>query len=192
MSGVAPGRGAHTDRPGRGAHTDRPGWGAHAHRALRSAGIRQVAYVPDAGLTELLTLCAADESMRTVLLAHEQEGPALAAGAWLGGERAVLLMQSSGAGNCVAALSLIRTCRFPFLALVTMRGEWGETNPWQLPMGQGTAAHLTECGVMVSRVDDAAQAFETIGAAAAIAFESGAAAAVLIGQRVIGAKSFGG
>ena len=169
-----------------------PGWGTHAHRALRGAGIGQVAYVPDAGLSELLRLCDTDETMRTVLLAHEQEGPALAAGAWLGGERAVLLMQSSGAGNCVAALSLIRTCRFPFLSIVTMRGEWGETNPWQLPMGQGTAAHLAECGVMVSRVDDAADAFETIGAAAAIAFESGAAAAVLIGQRVIGAKSFGG
>ena len=85
--------------------------------------------------------------MRTVLLAHEQEGPALIAGAWLGGERAALLMQSSGVGNTVAALSLIRTCRFPFLSIVTMRGEWGETNPWQLPMGLGTAPHLEQCGV---------------------------------------------
>lgn len=183
MSGVA---------PGRGANADPLGWGVHAHRALAGAGIRQVGYVPDAGLAALLGLCAADERMRTVLLAHEQEGPALAAGAWLGGERAVLLMQSSGAGNCVAALSLIRTCRFPFLSIVTMRGEWGETNPWQLPMGQGTAAHLEQCGAIVSRVDDAADTFETIAAAAAIAFESQAAAAVLIGQRVIGAKSFDG
>ena len=183
MSGVA---------PGRGAHTHRDGWGVRAHGALRAAGVRQVAHVPDAGLSALLRLCDADETMRTVLLAHEQEGPALAAGAWLGGERAALLMQSSGVGNCVAALSLIRTCRFPFLALVTMRGEWGETNPWQLPMGQGSAAHLEQCGVIVSRVDDEAHAFETIGAAAALAFESGAAAAVLIGQRVIGAKSFDG
>ena len=189
---VAPGRGADKQRAGRGADNRRAGWGEHAHRALRAAGVRQVAFVPDAGLSELLRLCAADETMRTVLLAHEQEGPALVAGAWLGGERAALLMQSSGAGNCVAALSLIRTCRFPFLALVTMRGEWGETNPWQLPMGQGTAPHLEQCGVIVSRVDDAADAFETIAAAAAIAFESQAAAAVLIGQRVIGAKSFDG
>ena len=178
--------------PGRGADNRRAGWCELAHRALRAAGVRQVAYVPDAGLSELLRLCADDETMRTVLLAHEQEGPALVAGAWLGGERAALLMQSSGAGNCVAALSLIRACRFPFLALVTMRGEWGETNPWQLPMGQGTAPHLEQCGVIVSRVDDAADAFETIAAAAAIAFESQAAAAVLIGQRVIGAKSFDG
>ena len=169
-----------------------PGWGAHAHRALRGAGIGQVAYVPDAGLSELLRLCDTDETMRTVLLAHEQEGPALAAGAWLGGTRAVLLMQSSGAGNCVAALSLIRTCRFPFLSIVTMRGEWGETNPWQLPMGQGSANHLEQCGVIVSRVDDAEEAFETIAAAAALTFDSGAATAVLIGQRVIGAKSFDG
>ena len=155
---------------------------------MRAAGVRQVAYVPDAGLSALLDLCAADETMLTVLLAHEQEGPALAAGAWLGGEAPA----QSAVGNCVAALSLIRTCRFPFLALVTMRGEWGETNPWQLPMGQGSAAHLEQCGVIVSRVDDEAHAFETIAAAAALAFESGAAAAVLIGQRVIGAKSFDG
>ena len=65
MSGVA---------PGRGAHTHRDGWGVHAHRALRAAGVRQVAYVPDAGLSALLDLCAADETMLTVLLAHEQEG----------------------------------------------------------------------------------------------------------------------
>ena len=168
------------------------GWGVHAHRALRAAGVRLVPYVPDGGLSQLLHLCDADESMRTVLLAHEQEGPALIAGAWLGGERAALLMQSSGVGNTVAALSLIRTCRFPFLSLVTMRGEWGEANPWQLPMGQGAAAHLEQCGVVVSRVDDADDAFETVGAAAALTFESGAATAVLIGQRVIGAKSFDG
>ncbi len=189
---VAPNRGADNRRAGRGTDNQRAGWGGHAHRALHAAGVRQIAYVPDAGLSALLALCEADETMRTVLLAHEQEGPALAAGAWLGGERAALLMQSSGAGNCVAALSLIRTCRFPFLSIVTMRGEWGETNPWQLPMGQGTQAHLEECGVIVSRVDDEARTFEIIEAAAAIAFESQAAAAVLIGQRVIGAKSFDG
>ena len=123
--------------PGRGVDAHRPGWGAHAHRALSATSIRQVGYVPDAGLSELLGLCAADAAMRTVLLAHEQEGPALAAGAWLGGTRAALLMQSSGVGNCVAALSLIRTCRFPFLGIVTMRGEWGETNPVAAAHGPG-------------------------------------------------------
>jgi sulfopyruvate decarboxylase alpha subunit len=166
------------------------GWGKHAHEALTAANIRQVAYVPDAGLSELLALCASDQSMRTILLAHEQEGAGIVAGAWLGGVRAAFLMQSSGVGNCMNALSLIKTCRFPFLAIVTMRGEWREANPWQLPMGQGAAAHLEQCGVIVSRVDDRSEAYEKIGAAAALAFENQAATAVLIGQRVIGAKSF--
>ena len=172
--------------------TARPGWGEGAHRALRAAGVRQVGYVPDAGLDALLALCASDETMRPVLLSHEQEGAGLVAGAWLGGERAVLLMQSSGVGNCVNALSLIRVCRFPFLAVVTMRGEWGEANPWQLPMGQGAAAHLAQCGVAVSRVEEAGAECETVAAAAALAFESQAAAAVLIAQRVVGAKRFEG
>ena len=166
------------------------GWGAQAHRALRDAGIRQIGYVPDAGLDGVLGLCAADPSMRTVLLAHEQEGSALIAGAWLGGVRAALLMQSSGVGNCVNALSLTRSCHFPFFAVVTMRGEWREANPWQLPMGQGAAAHLAQCGVIVARVDDEAEAYETIAAQAALAFENEAATAVLIAQRVIGAKRF--
>ena len=74
--------------------------------------------------------------MTDVVLATEEEGIGLLAGAWLGGERGVLLMQSSGVGNCINTLSMIRTCQFPLLLVVTMRGEWGETNPWQLPMAK--------------------------------------------------------
>ena len=62
-------------------------------------------------------------------------------------------MQSSGVGNCINMLSLVAECRFPLLMLVTMRGEWGETNPWQVPMGQNTAAVLEHSGVIVQHVD---------------------------------------
>ncbi len=167
-------------------------WGEDAYRALSDASVGQVGYVPDAGLSTLLSLCERDDAMRCVLLSHEQEGAGLLAGAWLGGVRGALLMQSSGVGNCMNALSLIRTGRFPFLTIVTMRGEWGETNPWQLPMGQTAATHLETSGVTVLRVDDAADTYETVAAAAVLAFENQAAIAVLIGQRVIGAKDFGG
>jgi len=166
------------------------GWGAEAHRALKAIDVRQAAYVPDSGLNELVQLCEADAGMRDILLSHEQEGAAILAGAWLGGERACLLVQSSGVGNCIASLSLIQACRFPFLALVTMRGEWREFNPWQLPMGQSTADHLAASGVTVWRVDDVDDTFETVGAVATLAFETQSAHAVLIAQRVIGAKNF--
>ena len=165
-------------------------WDHGAHAALSQAGIKQIPYVPDGGLDTLLQLCADDDLMRPVLLSSEQEGIGVAAGAWLGGARAALLMQSSGVGNCIQALSLVRTCRLPLLMIVTMRGEWHEFNPWQLPMGLSAAAHLEQSGVVVHRLEDADAAGEMVAGAAAFAFETMSAVAVLIAQRVIGVKSF--
>jgi sulfopyruvate decarboxylase TPP-binding subunit len=128
--------------------------------------------------------------MRMVPLTTGEEGVALAAGAWLGGERAVLLMQSSGVGNCVNMLALIETCRFPLLAIVTMRGEFGEFNPWQVPMGRATPGVLDLAGVLVQRVGEPALVGETVAGAARLAFSSYRGVAVLLSQRLIGAKSF--
>jgi sulfopyruvate decarboxylase TPP-binding subunit len=143
-------------------------------------------------LDALLQFCVDDNLMNPVLLSSEQEGVGVAAGAWLGGERAALLMQSSGVGNCINALSMIRTCRFPLLMIVTMRGEWREFNPWQLPMGQGAAAYLEQSGVIVKRVEDGDMAGEMVAGAAALAFETMSAVAVLIAQHVVGVKKFTG
>ena len=74
-------------------------WPEAIHRELAAAKVRLVGYVPDAGHKRLIELCQADKSMRAVVLTTEEEGIGLAAGAWLGGERSVLLMQSSGVGN---------------------------------------------------------------------------------------------
>ncbi len=167
-------------------------WGEGAHKALAKAGVRQLPYVPDGGLDGLLRLCEEDNQMRPTMLSSEQEGIGVAAGAWLGGERSALLMQSSGVGNCINALSLVRTCRFPLLMIVTMRGEWREFNPWQLPMGQNAGAHLEQAGVIVERVEKAEAAGEAVASAAALAFETMSAVAVLIAQRAIGVKHFGG
>ncbi|MDF2782478.1 MAG: putative sulfopyruvate decarboxylase alpha subunit [Geminicoccaceae bacterium] len=128
--------------------------------------------------------------MRAVVLTTEEEGVALLAGAWLGGARGALLMQSSGIGNCVNMLSLNQSCRLPLLALITMRGEWGEFNPWQLAMGQAAAEVLRVAGVIVQRLEQAELAGETVAAAGRIAFEGQIPVAVLIAQRLIGAKSF--
>src|SRR2546423_11785436 len=130
-------------------------WPAAIHSALKSQRVRQVSYVPDAGHKRLIELCHADRSMTAVPLTTEEEGVALAAGAWLGGERAALLMQSSGVGNCVNALTLAATCGFPLLMLVTMRGEAGERNPWQIPMGQATPQALHLAGVRTLRLQRA-------------------------------------
>ena len=165
-------------------------WRLKIHPLLSAAGIRQVAYVPDAGHTALIEACHADPSMRAVVLTNEAEGMGVLAGAWLGGQRGAMLMQSSGVGNCVNALSLTTICRFPFLALITMRGEWGEFNSWQVPMGQGTEAALTGAGVIVHRCEKPDDVAPTIDAAIALAFDSEVAVAVLLSQRLIGRKRF--
>jgi sulfopyruvate decarboxylase alpha subunit len=165
-------------------------WRRQIHPILSAANVRQVAYVPDAGHTALIEACHADPLMRAIVLTNEAEGMGVLAGAWLGGERGALLMQSSGVGNCVNALSLTQICRFPLFALVTMRGEWGEFNPWQVPMGQGTEAALRNAGVIVHRCDRAQDVAETVDAGLALAFDSEVAVAVLLSQRLIGRKRF--
>ena len=167
------------------------GWPGEVHAVLREHAVRQVAYVPDAGHRALILRCGRDPEMTAVPLTTEEEGIALLAGAWLGGARGVLLMQSSGVGNCVNMLSLARTCRFPLLMLVTMRGQWGEFNPWQVPMGQATPHVLRETEVLVLEAVRAEEIAETVNAAARMAFNGPAMAAVLISQRVLGAKTFG-
>jgi sulfopyruvate decarboxylase alpha subunit len=163
-------------------------WRDEIFAALKAAEIRQVGYVPDAGHARLIELCHDDAEIRAVPLTSEEEGVALLAGAWLGGQHGALLMQSSGVGNCINMLSLTKTCRFPLVMLVAMRGEWGEFNPWQVPMGSRTQAALELCDVLVHRVDRPEDAAETVAAALDIAFNGDLATAVLLSQRLIGAK----
>ena len=165
-------------------------WPEALYRTLKDAGVRQVGYVPDAGHKRLIELCLADRTMCAVVLSTEAEGIGLAAGAWLGGERSALLMQSSGVGNCVNQLGTVRECRFPLLMLVTMRGQVGEFNPWQVPMGQATPAVLSAMGVAVKEANEADAIAPVVDAAARLAFGSYQAVAVLISQAVIGIKSF--
>ena len=165
-------------------------WPEAIHRELAAARIRLVGYVPDAGHKRLIELCQADRKMRAVVLSTEEEGIGLAAGAWLGGERSVLLMQSSGVGNVINALGTIKECRFPLVTIVTMRGEEGEFNPWQVPMGQATRTVLEAMGTVVHRPGTADEIAPTVNAALRLAYNSYASVAVLIPQRVIGIKSF--
>ena len=165
-------------------------WPEAIHRELGAASVRLVGYVPDAGHKRLIELCQADKAMRAVVLTTEEEGIGLATGAWLGGERSVLLMQSSGVGNIVNVLGTVKECRFPLVMLVTMRGEEGEFNPWQVPMGQATRAVLEAMGTVVHRPAQAEDIPPTVNAALRLAYNSYASVAVLIPQRVIGIKSF--
>jgi sulfopyruvate decarboxylase alpha subunit len=149
-----------------------------------------VAIVPDAGHAQLIRLCEADTSMRVVRLTSEEQGVALLAGAWLGGEKGVLLMQSSGVGNCINMLSLGTTCQFPLVMLVTMRGDFGEFNPSQVPMGNAVPPVLEAMGVIVRHADSAEEVAAQVSGALRMAYNTARPIAVLIGQELLGAKDF--
>ena len=172
-------------------------WGEEVFRALRRRGIRLVATVPDGGLERFLQLCERDPGVRLLTLTTEEEGIALACGSWLGGELAVVAMQSSGVGNIVNMLGLPNVCRIPCLLLVSMRGEAEERNPWQIPVGRAVPDVLAALGVRVLRPEaasDVAPAFKEAVATArgAAARGTGGPVAVLVSQRIIGAKPFTG
>lgn len=166
-------------------------WSHDVFSEMKARDIHTVATIPDGGLTQLLNMVVADKDMRLVTLSTEEEGIGVATGQWLGGKRALIAMQSSGVGNCINALGIPVTMRAPCLMLVTMRGQWGEFNPWQVPMGQATRTVLEAVGVRCFPVENPAEIGETFAAAADIAFHGRLSAAVLVSQRVIGAKGFG-
>lgn len=170
--------------------TASPPWQEAVFTALKAADVKQIAYVPDAGHSYAIRQAVADPDIADVVLTTEEEGVAVVSGAWLGGQRAALLMQSSGVGNCVNMFSLLRSCRFPFLTLVTMRGEYAEFNPWQGPMGKTTQQALELMGIMVMRACEPDQVGELVSAAADAAFLAGEQVAVLLSQSLIGRKKW--
>src|ERR1700710_1911507 len=165
-------------------------WPDDIFAILQRFDVRQVPYVPDAGHSQLIERVLAASTMRAVPLTTEEEGVALLAGAWAGGQRGALLMQSSGVGNCINMLSLTQIFRLPFLTLVTMRGEWGEFNPWQGPMGSSTQAVFELSGIKVWRASRADEVRDVVEAAAGQAYNACTPTAVLLSQRLIGAKVF--
>ena len=165
-------------------------WASEVHKLFQKYKIQMISFVPDGGLKEIIERCQQDTGIKSVTLTTEEEGVAFAAGAFLGGVRTALLMQSSGVGNCINMLSLPKICNMPLLMLVTMRGEWGEFNPWQVPMGQATPVVLEAAGVIVYRVDSREAVASTVEAAIKLAFNSRQRVAILLSQQMLGSKTF--
>ena len=163
-------------------------WPDQLFDVIKRGGVRQVGYVPDAGHSRLIALCQKDPQITDVVLTTEEEGVGLVAGAALGGQRAALLMQSSGVGNCINMLSLARTCRFPLLKLITMRGEWEEFNPWQVPMGSIVDPVLKLCEADVYRIREPDEVAGAAERAIQQAFGDERVVAIVLSQQLIGRK----
>ena len=173
-----------------GTVTTEISWADQLYDSLREMGVKIFAFVPDAGHKVMINRSLDDESAIAVRLTTEEEGVALLAGAHLGGERGVLLVQSSGIGNCINMLSLTENGRFPLVMIVSMRGEFGEQNPWQVPMGRGVRPCLEAMGCHCVSVDRTDEVVAAARAAFGMAYKSNQSVAILLTQKLLGAKVF--
>ena len=165
-------------------------WQEQVFYEFKKEGVKQISFVPDAGHKKLIELAMSDPEIVSVALTTEEEGVALSCGAWLGGEKSVLLMQSSGVGNCINMFSILKSCDFPFLTLVSMRGEFEEFNSWQVPMGEATKDSMELMGFKVIRIENLEQVIPLIKSELGKVFNKNLRVAILLSQKFIGKKNW--
>jgi len=159
-----------------------PLWAAGVCAGIHAAGVRDVVYVPDNPLSHVLREFGQRFSdVRLVLATREEEAFGIAAGLYLGGRRAAVLLQSSGVGNSLNALtSLLIPYAIPVPMVVSMRGDAGEWNPAQAPMGRGIRAVFDAIAIPHVTVESAHVAADAIARAASTAFDSRTTCACLL------------
>ena len=163
-----------------------PPWACGVCAGLHAAGARHVVYVPDNPTSHVVrVLRDRFPSIALTTATREEEAFGIAAGLYLGGVRPVVMLQSSGLGNSLNALtSLLVPYQIPVLMLVSMRGEQDEWNPAQMPMGRAVRPIFDAIGVLhttLERAEDVAKAVESVGRRA---FESRMPAACLLPKRL--------
>ena len=136
------------------------GWSKRLLDALAVEGVAYLPYLPDGALAALVSDAAKRPEFTVIPLTREEEGVGIAAGIYLGGGRAALLMQVSGLGNSLNAIgSLIMAQRIPLLMVITERGGLGETVSTQVPFGAAARRVLEAIGIPsydLSHEDDVA------------------------------------
>lgn len=163
-----------------------PGWAAGVADGLWDAGCRDIVYVPDNPLSHILDALGRNHpEVRTTLATREEEAVGIAAGLYLGGARPALLMQSSGVGNTLNALgSLVVAYQIPIVMVVSMRGDPGEWNWAQVPMGRAVVPILDAFGVQHLSVERGEEARDRVLALANLAFGTRVPVACLLPRRL--------
>jgi sulfopyruvate decarboxylase subunit alpha len=163
-----------------------PAWAAGVCAGLHAAGSRDVVYVPDNPLSHVLGQIAERyRDVRLTLATREEEAFGIAAGLYLGGRRPTVLLQSSGLGNSLNAItSLVLPYQIPMLVVVSMRGDVGEWNAAQVPMGRAVGAILDAIGMPHATVDSPADAEHIVRLTATTAFDTRLAGACLVPRRI--------
>jgi sulfopyruvate decarboxylase subunit alpha len=163
-----------------------PAWASGICSGIHAAGSRDVVYVPDNALSHVLGAFGDQfRDVRLLLATREEEAFGIAAGLYLGGRRPTVMLQSSGLGNSLNALtSLVVAYQIPILIVVSMRGDAGEWNAAQVTMGRAVRPILDAIGIPHVTVESAEAARDTVRLAGATAFETRTAGVCLLPRRM--------
>ena len=166
--------------------TDLPIWAAGVCAGLHAAGSRHVVYVPDNPLSHVLRgLREQYADVVTTIATREEEAFGIAAGLYLGGHRPTVMLQSSGLGNSLNALtSLLVPYQIPALIVISMRGDANEWNAAQVPMGRAVAAICDAIEIPHTDPASADEVAETVALVGRTAFATRRAGACLLPRRV--------
>jgi sulfopyruvate decarboxylase subunit alpha len=158
---------------------------------VHAAGSRHVIYVPDNPLSHVVRTFEHEYSdVRLVLATREEEAFGIAAGLYLAGARPTVMLQSSGLGNSLNALtSLLLPYQIPVLMIISMRGDASEWNAAQVPMGRAVPAILDAMGVPHLTADAAAETATTVRLAGVTAFGTRTLGACLLARRMTSARA---
>jgi sulfopyruvate decarboxylase alpha subunit len=115
---------------------------------LKSNNVKLVVYVPDKVFTPLIKALHGDPFFTTFAATREEEAIGIVTGAWMGGLRGAVLMQTSGFGTIPNALaSLVVPSQIPALIFVSERGTLGEFNLGQAMVCKTMRPVLDSLGV---------------------------------------------
>jgi len=169
--------------------TSIPVWAAGVCAGVRAAGSRDVVYVPDNPLSHVLAeFSARHADIRLLLATREEEAFGIAAGLYLGGRRPTVMLQSSGLGNSLNAIgSLVVPYQIPMLIIVSMRGDAGEWNAAQVPIGRAVRPFFDALSIPHTTVDSAETTAETVRPAGVTAFATRLAGACILPRRITAA-----
>ena len=151
------------------------------HEALVKAGYDFAVTLPCGVLKNLIELVNGDPNIVHVPLTREEEGVGIAAGAYLGGKKPLLIVQSSGIANSLNSVaSLAIAYQIPLLMILSYRGNLFEFASAQVPLGLGLEGILRSLGVPFFILNHSNEAERVILGADSLARAGGRPVAILL------------
>ena len=131
------------------------------YKIIKDSGINFIISVPCLFLKNILNIIDEKNEIFYLPVTREEEGVGIAAGAYLGGKKPAILMQNSGLGNSINAItSLLQYYEIPVIFFLSHRGEQEEPISAHIPMGKITETLLDDISIKFWNIHNSKDIFK--------------------------------